>query len=60
MIKNVFSDTTLVVAGTVLTLTVCLGFEEDSGPRTAARSMMGMFGMLATGGDGVGESLKEL
>lgn len=59
MIKNVFADTTLVVAGTVLTLTVCLGCEEDSGPRTAARSMMAIIGML-TGGDGSGDSLKEL
>lgn len=56
MFKNVFADTTLVVAGTVLTLTVCLGCEEDSGPRTAARNLLGMVGMLTTGG----HDLKEL
>eukprot|EP00904_Undaria_pinnatifida_P002747 jgi/Undpi1/12473/HiC_scaffold_5.g02144.m1 len=57
LIKDIFADTTLVVAGTVLTLTVCLGWEEDSGPRTAANSVLSMFGLLTSGGDG---HLKEL
>lgn len=57
--KSVFSDTTLVVTGTVLTLAICLAGEEDAAPRRLAGSVMGAFGQ-AVFGTGDGGGLKEL
>lgn len=59
MVKSIFSDTTMVVAGTVLTLAVCLGGEEDSDPRRFAGGLWGVFGRLIFGTDDQG-GLKEL
>lgn len=44
MIRSILSDTTLVVTGTVLTLTLCLGGEDGSGPRRLVSSVLGVFG----------------
>ncbi|CAM9340742.1 unnamed protein product [Ectocarpus sp. 4 AP-2014] len=71
VVKSIFSDTNLVVAGTVLTLALNLAFEEGAGPRRLAGSMSGALGLFSpsfqgseegdysTGGGG-GGGLKEL
>lgn len=46
MVKSIFSDTNLVVAGTVLTLAVSLAAEEGAGPRRLVGSISGAFGLL--------------
>lgn len=59
MVKSIFSDTNLVVAGTVLTLAFSLAAEEGAAPRRLA---MTIWGALGLGGYGAPEdgSLKEL
>eukprot|EP00752_Nemacystus_decipiens_P009944 g8867.t1 len=56
MVKSIFSDTNLVVAGTVLTLAFSLAAEEGAAPRRLAGTIWGALG-LAGPEDG---SLKEL
>lgn len=48
MVKSIFSDTNLVVAGTVLTLAVSLAVEEGAGPRRLAGSISGALGLLTS------------
>ncbi|CBJ48822.1 hypothetical protein Esi_0049_0027 [Ectocarpus siliculosus] len=68
VVKSIFSDTNLVVAGTVLTLALNLAFEEGAGPRRLAGSISGALGLFSPSfqgseeGDysGGGGDLKEL
>ncbi|CAM9497053.1 unnamed protein product [Ectocarpus fasciculatus] len=67
VVKSIFSDTNLVVAGTVLTLALNLAFEEGAGPRRLAESISGALGLfspsfqgLEKGGYDAGGGLKEL
>lgn len=46
VVKSIFSDTNLVVAGTVLTLALHLAFEEGAGPRRLAGSISGALGIF--------------
>ncbi|CAN0121221.1 unnamed protein product [Ectocarpus sp. 6 AP-2014] len=47
VVKSIFSDTNLVVAGTVLTLALNLAFEEGAGPRRLAGSISGALGLFS-------------
>ena len=59
MVKSIFSDTNLVVAGTVLTLAFSLAAEEGAGPRRLAETISGALGLAGYGTPEDG-SLKEL
>lgn len=59
MVKSIFSDTNLVVAGTVLTLAFSLAAEEDAGPRRLAETIWSALGLVGLGTPEDG-SLKEL
>lgn len=59
MVKELLSDTNLVVAGTVLTLALCLSAEEGSEPRRFLGSVFGVFRRLVFGVD-ESSGLKEL
>lgn len=59
MVKSIFSDTNLVVAGTVLTLAFSLAVEEGAGPRRLAGTVWGALGLAGYGPPEDG-SLKEL
>lgn len=60
MVKSIFSDTNLVVAGTVLTLAVSLAVEEGAGPRRLAGSISGAALGLLTSKAPADPTLKEL
>lgn len=63
MVKSIFSDTNLVVAGTVLTLALSLAAEEGAAPHRLAQTIWSaIWSVLGPGGHGPSEdgSLKEL
>ncbi|CAN0017767.1 unnamed protein product [Scytosiphon promiscuus] len=61
LMKSIFSDTNLVVAGTVLTLALNLALEEGAGPRRLAEGVSGVLSLPFQAPEGVnGDHSKEL
>lgn len=61
MVKSIFADTNLVVAGTVLTLAFSLAAEDGAGPRRLVGSISGALGLVGYGyGSPEDGGLKEL